>query len=263
MAHPPAASRAAAATTQRSRTRRLTMRGQWGPWREEGRGAAHPHAALTYPSPLLRALPLSHPPQNGGHDAAREQLGCPLAQNACVPCLPLPHPPCLLVLPAHAVRSPRPPSYSPFAAPADKLDDDSGARVPFKPGLYAISLPGVEVEAAKHLARRGGAGDEEDEYEDDGADDDDESGGEGEAELDDDDMGAGAGAASSSSSAGARRKGGRTGGARAGAGAGAGASSSSSSSSRGAGTVRFEADPEAQQEAVEAALVEPDEDDDE
>jgi hypothetical protein len=165
---------------------------------------------------------------------------------------------------AHAVRPPRPPSYSPFAAPADKLDDDSGARVPFKPGLYAISLPGEEVEAAKHLARRGGAGDEEDEYEDDGADDDDESGGEGEAELDDDDMGAGAGAASSSSSAGARRKGGRTGGggARAGAGAGA-AASSSSSSSRGAGTVRFEADPEAQQEAVEAALVEPDEDDDE
>ncbi len=172
------------------------------------------------------------------------------------PLPPRPH------LHAHAVRSPRPPSYSPFAAPADKLDDDSGARVPFKPGLYAISLPGEEVEAAKHLARRGGAGDEEDEYEDDGADDDDESGGEGEAELDDDDMGAGAGAASSSSSAGARRKGGRTGGGGARAGAGAGASSSSSSS-RGAGTVRFEADPEAQQEAVEAALVEPDEDDDE
>jgi len=45
-----------------------------------------------------------------------------------------------------------------------KETDDEGRTLPFKPGLYAISLPGEEAAAAA----AGAAGEPESEYEEDG-----------------------------------------------------------------------------------------------
>ena len=52
--------------------------------------------------------------------------------------------------------------------------DDDGAATPFLPGLYAISLPGVEAELAAADAKAVRDGD--DEYEEDADDDEGEAG---------------------------------------------------------------------------------------